>query len=246
MNSSRLTGSRRKPASITSRALYSARSVRADRPCSPGVCWKTRKVSRMACGSSQVEIVARHLEHAAAVEEARADRPHRRRLGGVDALLDVEHQDLVELRHRLGRPVVAVHQHLGAELLLGGAAAEALRPRRSAGRTPAGPRAGRPPCAAARAPARSVPSCLTSWLASKGVISPLAASSRQVRPRPAARATQITTCRSRRPPGLSLQLGSSAYGVPSYLTWRCFISSVLARRKARGVHGRVAGALEAR
>ena len=32
----------------------------------------------------------------------------------------------------------------------------------------------------------------------------------QVRPRPAARATHVTTCRSRRPPGLSLQLGSSA------------------------------------
>ena len=73
-----------------------------------------------------IEPVVRHLEHAAAVEEVRVDRPHRRFFGAVDALLDVQHQDLVELRHRLGRPVVAVHQHLGRALALGGLVAEAL------------------------------------------------------------------------------------------------------------------------
>jgi hypothetical protein len=73
-----------------------------------------------------VEPVVRHLEHAATVEELRVDRPHRRFLGAVDALLDVQHQDLVQLRHRLGRPVVAVHQHLGRALALGGLVAEAL------------------------------------------------------------------------------------------------------------------------
>ena len=48
---SRLTGSLRKPASIKVRALYRARSVRADRPLMPTVVWKIRKVSKMACGS---------------------------------------------------------------------------------------------------------------------------------------------------------------------------------------------------
>ena len=43
-----------------------------------------------------------------------------------DALLDVEHQDLVELRHRLGRPVVAAHQHLGCARRLRAVEAEAL------------------------------------------------------------------------------------------------------------------------
>ena len=73
-----------------------------------------------------VELVSCHLQHAAAVEELGVDRPHRRVFRAVDALLDVEHQDLVELRDRLGRPVVAVHQHLGAALGPGGAVAEAL------------------------------------------------------------------------------------------------------------------------
>ena len=63
-----------------------------------------------------VEVVARHLEHAAALEELLRDRPHRRVLQAGDALLDVEHQDLVQLRHRLGRPVVAPHQPLGGAL----------------------------------------------------------------------------------------------------------------------------------
>ena len=82
----------------------------------------------------------------------------------------------------------------------------------------------------------SSPSLRRSCLTSNGVIRPLAASSAQLLPRPAARATQITTCRSRRPPGLSLQLGSSEYGVSSYFWWRCRISSVLARRNAFAIH----------
>jgi [protein-PII] uridylyltransferase len=55
----------------------------------------------------------------------------------------------------------------------------------------------------------STPSLRCNCRVSKGVIRPCAASCCQVRPKPAARATQITVCRSRRPPGLSLQLGSS-------------------------------------
>ena len=73
-----------------------------------------------------VEVVARDLEHAAALEELLRDRPHRRVLQAGDALLDVEHQDLVQLRHRLGRPVVAPHQPLGGALAAERAVAEAL------------------------------------------------------------------------------------------------------------------------
>ena len=40
------------------------------------------------------------------------------------------------------------------------------------------------------------------------LVSPVCASSRQPRPRPAARAIQRTVCRSRNPPGLSLTFGS--------------------------------------
>ena len=57
-------------------------------------------------------ITARFFDRAGMLEVARGDGPHGRGLGAVDSLFDVEHQDLVELRHRLGRPVVAVHQHL--------------------------------------------------------------------------------------------------------------------------------------
>jgi hypothetical protein len=58
-----------------------------------------------------VQIVADHFEHSGALEELVVDGAHRRILRTVDALFDVEHQDLVELRHRLGGPVVALHQH---------------------------------------------------------------------------------------------------------------------------------------
>ena len=80
----------------------------------------------MACGCSRIEAVVHHLKHAAAVEEAGVDGAHRRFLGAVDALLDVQHQDLVELRHRLGRPVVAMHQHFRRTLRARGFHAEAV------------------------------------------------------------------------------------------------------------------------
>ena len=50
MKVARLTGSLRKALSMTLRALYSARSVRADSPTMPTVFSNTRKVSRMAAG----------------------------------------------------------------------------------------------------------------------------------------------------------------------------------------------------
>ena len=45
----------------------------------------------------------------------------RRLLGAVDALFQVQQQDLMQLGHRLGGPVVATHQHLGRALPAGGA-----------------------------------------------------------------------------------------------------------------------------
>ncbi|MCY1247776.1 hypothetical protein D9M68_932610 [compost metagenome] len=50
-NRRRFSGSLRQPAFITVRALYNPRSVRGDRPFTPGVRWYSRKVSRIACGS---------------------------------------------------------------------------------------------------------------------------------------------------------------------------------------------------
>ena len=73
-----------------------------------------------------VEVVADDFQHAAPVKELCVDRPHRRVLRAVDALLDVQHQDLVQLHHRLGRPVVAAHQHFGRALAVRGLVAEAL------------------------------------------------------------------------------------------------------------------------
>jgi hypothetical protein len=59
-----------------------------------------------------IQVVARHLEHAGLVEEALVERAQAVHAGHVaaQALLDVEQQDLVELRHRLRGPVIALHQ----------------------------------------------------------------------------------------------------------------------------------------
>ncbi len=58
-----------------------------------------------------VQVVAGDVDHAGLVEEARVDRLRRPRRR-VEALLDVQQQDLAQLRHRLGGPVVAAHQRL--------------------------------------------------------------------------------------------------------------------------------------
>ena len=50
------TGSARKLAFITSRALYRARSVRADKPLMPGVVSYSKKVSKIACGWSRYSV----------------------------------------------------------------------------------------------------------------------------------------------------------------------------------------------
>ena len=69
---------------------------------------------------AQVKLVVHHLDHASLVQKTLVDR--RRHVGGrVEPVCDVQQQDLVELRHRLGRPVVAPHQHFaGAHGLLVG------------------------------------------------------------------------------------------------------------------------------
>ena len=58
-----------------------------------------------------VQVVAGHLDQPVLVEETVVDALE---LGvvRVQVLLDVQQQDLLQLHHRLGRPVVAAHQHL--------------------------------------------------------------------------------------------------------------------------------------
>ena len=81
-----------------------------------------------------VKVVAGDFDHAALVEEAFVDAAllgRRLAARGAQVLLDVLQQDLVELRHRLGGPVVAAHQHLaGAQhhaAIVGQAVLEAER-----------------------------------------------------------------------------------------------------------------------
>ncbi len=73
-----------------------------------------------------VEIVAGHFEHAGAVEKMLTDRPHELLLRTVDALLEIEQQDLVKLGHCLGGPVVAAHQRFRGALPIGRGVAKAL------------------------------------------------------------------------------------------------------------------------
>jgi hypothetical protein len=75
-------------------------------------------------GLALVKIVAGHLQRAAFFEKTFVDRAKLVVGGGLVAepLLDVEQQNVVELGHCLGGPVVAAHQQLaGAAQALGGA-----------------------------------------------------------------------------------------------------------------------------
>ncbi|MNT85325.1 hypothetical protein D3C72_2254810 [compost metagenome] len=59
----------------------------------------------------EVQVVAGHLDQARFFEEALVDGAQF--VGrGVERLLDVEQQNLAELRNRLGRPVVPTHHGL--------------------------------------------------------------------------------------------------------------------------------------
>ena len=64
-------------------------------------------------GLLDVQIVVGHLEHAALVEKALVERasPVHADLVVGQPLLDVEQQNLIQLGHGLGRPVIALHQH---------------------------------------------------------------------------------------------------------------------------------------
>ncbi|EKD98585.1 MAG: hypothetical protein ACD_23C00356G0003 [uncultured bacterium] len=56
-----------------------------------------------------VQVIAGHLDEPGFFEKTRVDGA--RRVGrGVQALFDVEQQDLAELRYGLGCPVIAAHQ----------------------------------------------------------------------------------------------------------------------------------------
>ena len=58
-----------------------------------------------------VQVVTGHFDHAGFVKKPLVDGAWFVRLG-VQPLFDVHQQNLVELRHRFGRPVVAAHQGL--------------------------------------------------------------------------------------------------------------------------------------
>ncbi len=73
-----------------------------------------------------IQVVAGDFEQAAPVEEALVDAPHHQILRAVDPLLDVLQQDLIELSHRLGGPVVAPHQLFTGAVLAVGVEAETL------------------------------------------------------------------------------------------------------------------------
>ena len=72
----------------------------------------------------EVDLIRAHIQHARLVGKALIDRV-RRVVTWDQLLLQVEHHDLIELGHRLGRPVIALHQGL-AGLAGVGAAVGAL------------------------------------------------------------------------------------------------------------------------
>ena len=64
---------------------------------------------------TQVQVVSADLDQAPVVGKPHVDRL-RHMLLGLEPLLDIEQQDLIELGHRLGCPVKASHQHLAGAL----------------------------------------------------------------------------------------------------------------------------------
>jgi hypothetical protein len=115
MKRARLAGSRRKAASTRLRLRHSARSVRADIPLSSGCRCIVRKLSSIAPGrrsnncSSRYRAARRRPENPSSIGTARGDR-------GNSAGMHVLQQDDVDLRDRLRRAVVALHQVLAGAL----------------------------------------------------------------------------------------------------------------------------------
>ncbi|MNV15219.1 hypothetical protein D3C71_1059360 [compost metagenome] len=60
---------------------------------------------------ARVKVIAGHLDEPSLFEEALVDGARLVRRG-IQALFDVQQQDLAELRYSLGRPVVAPHEAL--------------------------------------------------------------------------------------------------------------------------------------
>ncbi len=158
-------------------------------------------------------VVAGDFQHALFLDET--VRQHARDAARVreELRLDVLDQDRRELGDRLGGPVIAAHQLFAGALGGGRLVAEALGHRASAGRTRECPGGARRSRAAGRAALSGSLRCGRSSRASRSVIRPRASSSCQLLPKPAAWVIHRISCRSRRPPGLSLMFGSSAYGV---------------------------------
>jgi hypothetical protein len=97
-----------------------------------------------------VQVVADDFKKAATVQKALIDDAHGRILRAVYALLNVEDQDAVELRDRLGSPVVAAHQHFAGTQSAGVGGSQMIRLQRFEGRTPDGLRGDRQSGAGAR------------------------------------------------------------------------------------------------
>ena len=62
-------------------------------------------------GVAMVKIVADHFQETASIQEAFVDDAHGRVLRAMNTFFDVQDQDLVELGHRFGGPVISPHQH---------------------------------------------------------------------------------------------------------------------------------------
>ena len=60
-------------------------------------------------GLLHIQLVAGHFDAAGFFEKTRIDRAQRLRVG-VQPLFNIEQQNLVELGHGFGGPVVAAHQ----------------------------------------------------------------------------------------------------------------------------------------
>ena len=210
MKRARFAGSRRKRASMRWRSRHSARSVRAVMPLSSRCRCSGRNASSIAAGPPLEQRLVAHVAGARRSRWNSSSIGDRRRVAvGKQARVQVLQQDRVDLPHDLGGAVVALHQLLARAPAPACRRGRARARARSAGRTPAGPRAGRAGSGGARAARRSGAPAATTARASPHRDEARCARARaSVRPKPAARAIHSTVCRSRRPPGLSLTLGS--------------------------------------
>ena len=138
-----LTGSLRNRASITCRALYSARSVAGRQAISANRRLVQQEVSRIACGFSSVQVVAGDLDLPALLKKRSFDRLRAwprgsgvRRCSAADLVSGVTAWRPIKRFITLAARE-AVRPVTGSTTVR----SRTTRPPRSAGRTPAGPRA---------------------------------------------------------------------------------------------------------